>query len=296
MANNAVTATAAAISYIGCVRANNEDNFLFNGTSMHLLAMDTGSYIKAVFKAPVHLFAVADGMGGMNGGEYASFITVEALKRLFPALSGKDVPVTLKKFVRDSSVKILEDAKKRQVAAGGATLAMVFLDGNIAHVFNVGDSRVYMLRLGRLVQISYDHTHVYQRMLRGELTRRQLQAHPNGHAIYQYIGMPAAKASEDCGYYRAYSLCNGDRFVVCTDGISDLIPHERMETLVSAHADPAQVARELVLEAAELGGKDNATCIVLDICSPQLPIQTPSDLALLDIMLTNDATTEKTLQ
>lgn len=294
MASSAITVSAAAVSHVGCVRTNNEDNFFIEGSYMPLKDMDAGDFVTTSHRAAFHLFAVCDGMGGLNGGEFASFTAAEAIRQLYTGSKAGPWRERLHGFVREASQKVLDDGKKRQVKSSGSTLALLLLDGGAAHVSNVGDSRVYMLRLGKLVQISNDHTAVFQQMQRGEITREQMRLHPKGNAIYQYLGMPSHKIADDYGYYRACSLCNGDRFLICSDGISDLLPHEQIEAIVASHAQPEDVAQELVMRANEMGGKDNMTCIVGDISAPGLPIQTPADLSLLSAFNASPVTMERT--
>lgn len=295
MKQRGITVSAAAISHIGCVRSNNEDNFFFDGDFMPQSEVNSGTRINAVLTRPNHVFAICDGMGGLNGGEDAAAIGVESLGGLEKLLRpGTDLQARLHDFTADVSQKIFADGERKKSGKQGATLALLILWDGVASVANVGDSRVYLLRLGSLTQISRDHTVVYTQMLQEKLTREQARKHPTGNRIYQYLGMPRSQIHDDFMYYRECALCNGDRFFICSDGISDLIPHERLTALLAAYSAPADAAAALVSAALELGGKDNATCIVGDICSPELPFATPADLAALDITSSSSNTQETT--
>lgn len=288
MKTRAITVNAAVISHLGCVRSNNEDNFYFDGDIMRGDELNTGAAIKARIARPSHLFGVCDGMGGLNGGEYAAAIGVKALHKLAGQLEGSlsssSFADKVRGFAMDTSKAIFEDGKRRDDKKQGTTLAMLLIDGGVASVANVGDSRVYLFRMGKLVQASRDHTTVFTQLLQGKMTREQTRKHPTGNMIYQYMGMPQEQMDENFMYYRDFSLCNGDRFIICSDGISDLITHEQMEDVAASNTDPMDVAAILISRALELGGKDNATCIVGDISASSLPFQTPSDLAALDIV------------
>lgn len=295
MKRREITVSAAAISHIGCVRGNNEDNLFFDGDYMRKNEVNGGVRINAVLRRPNHLFAICDGMGGLNGGEDAAAIGVESLSYLEKKLrSGTDMHAYLHNFTANVSQRIFADGESKKSGKQGATLALLMLRGEVACVANVGDSRVYLLRMGSLMQLSRDHTMVYTQMLQEKLTREQARKHPSGNRIYQYLGMPLSQIHDDFMYYRECALCNGDRFLICSDGISDLISHEHLTSLLAAHSTPIDAAAALVSTALELGGKDNATCIVGDICSPALPFATPADLAALDITSSSSNTQETT--
>lgn len=297
MKQREITVSAAAISHIGCVRSNNEDNFFFDGDFMPQSEVNAGTRIHAMLTRPNHIFAICDGMGGLDGGEDAAAIGVQALGGLEKLLrSGTDLQARLRDFTIDVSQKIFADGERKKSGKQGATLALLILRGSIASIANVGDSRVYLLRRGVLTQVSRDHTVVYTQMLQDTLTREQARKHPTGNRIYQYLGMPRSQIRDDFLYYRECALCNGDRFFICSDGISDLLPHDQLTALLDAYSAPADAAAALVSAALELGGKDNATCIVGDVCSPQLPFATPADLAALDITSGSPNTQETTRQ
>ena len=296
MQSNQINVRAAVVSHIGCVRKNNEDNFFANGDLMEDREVNAGAVVRLECQQTNHLFAVCDGMGGLRGGEYASAIGVHAVKRLYGQLKRKMLVENLRDFCIRTSQQIFEDARRRKLDKEGTTIAMLLIQGHIATAVNVGDSRVYVLRLGKLIQISHDHTDVFSQMLRGQLTREQMRKHPQGNVINQYLGIPKEAIHNDYMYYRDFMLCNGDRFVICSDGVSDLLTDDQMEFMVKSYSDPMEAAKALVSRALELGGKDNATCIVGDVCSEQLPMQTPADLQTLSIAASNQSTKETTVQ
>lgn len=285
----------AVISHIGCVRGNNEDNFYFDGDYMDPREVNQGAVFRAVSTREHHLLCICDGMGGLEGGERAAALTVQEIGKLDKPSSIQDISVQIDTFAREISEKIQQDAKKtEEKSKEGTTLAMVYITGGTMHVANVGDSRVYILRNGILNQVSMDQTQLYQKMLMGQLTREQLRKHPDSNRIDHYLGMPQDRISKDFVFHKNCSLCSSDRLFICSDGVSDLLSHERMEQILSNNASPMDAARQLIEVALELSGKDNATVIVADILGSHLPMTTPAALAALTLLHENTATINTT--
>ena len=285
---------AAVISHIGCVRSNNEDNFYFNGDLMGENEVNAGAMFRAVSTREFHLLCVCDGMGGLEGGERASGLAIKRLEQLDKPSSIQDISTQVDQYARDISEEIQQDAKKNGDSKEGTTLALVYLTGGTMHVANVGDSRVYVLRNGILNQVSMDQTQLYQKMLAGQMTREQMRKHPDSNRIDHYLGMPKDRISKDFVFHKNCSLCSSDRLFLCSDGVSDLLSHERMEQILANNAAPMDAARQLIDAALELGGKDNATVIVADVTGPNLPMTTPAAIAALSLLHENTATINTT--
>ena len=162
------------------------------------------------------------------------------------------------------------------------------------HIANVGDSRVYVLRNGKLIQVSMDHTRIYQMMLAGQLTKEQVRNHPDSNRIDHYLGMPKDRISNDFVFHKNCSLCNSDRIFLCSDGVSDLMSDEKIEEILSNNAAPMDAAKQLIEYALEMSGKDNATVIVADVTGAQLPMTTPSAVAALALLHENTSTINTT--
>lgn len=285
----------AVISHIGCVRTNNEDNFYFNGDRMRENEVNSGTAFRVFSTREHHLLCICDGMGGLEGGERAAALAVNGMERLDRELSIQEISQQIDVYAREISEAIQKDAKQSgEQAKEGTTMALAYLTGGTMHVANVGDSRVYVLRNGILNQVSMDQTQLYQRMLTGQLTREQLRKHPDSNRIDQYIGMPRDRISKDFVFHKNCSLCNSDRIMICSDGVSDLLPHEQMEQILSGNAAPMDAARQLIESALEMSGKDNATAIVADVMGTHLPIATPASLAALTLLHENTATINTT--
>ncbi len=230
--------TSSAATDIGHVRQVNEDSFL---------ASD-----------PVYL--VADGMGGHNAGEVASGVVIDE----FRALVGSDF-VDLES-VADALVTAYERITSLEDPSGrsaGTTVAMVTLaiHENVPHwlVMNLGDSRVYTIRQGEFSQVSVDHSVVQELVDRGEITEAQARVHPYRNMITRALGA-GPDARPDFWLLEANA---GDRFLLCTDGVSGEIPDSRIQEIFETTSDADGVASRLVEEALARGGRDNATAVTL---------------------------------
>lgn len=256
---------AAVLSHMGCERLNNEDNFFFNGDYMPMDSMDRGARVSAEFVEGTQLYAVCDGMGGAQFGERASSMAVKKMASLLVKLDGGSPDQAVEAFCREVSGEVYKDGQERGAKYQGTTLAMVALRRDQAHVYNVGDSRVYLLREGKLEQLSQDHSEVFRMYQAGQITKEQARTHPRGNVITQFIGMAQDQTQEDFVYSRRLSLKKGDRLLLCSDGISDLMDDDELRQILKDSRQPADAAKELALKAMELSGKDNLTAIVLDM-------------------------------
>ena len=295
-AKDEIMLRAAVISHIGCVRGNNEDNFYFNGDYMEEKEVNSGTMFRAVTTREHHLMCICDGMGGLEGGERASRIVVTGIRALDKPMSIQDVSVKIDAFAREASEQIQEDAKKSgsDSTKEGTTVALVYMTGGTMHVANIGDSRVYVLRNGTLIQVSMDHTRVYQMMLAGQLTKEQARKHPESNRIDHYVGMPKERISNDFVFHKNCSLCNSDRVFICSDGLSDLLSDEQIEEILANNASPMDAAQQLIELALEMGGKDNTTVMIADVTGANLPMTTPSSIAALGLLHENTATVNTT--
>ncbi len=256
---------AAVISHKGCERGNNEDNFFLNGDLMPLAQVDQGANIVQDFDDAVQLYAVCDGMGGADRGERAAYISVRQMIGFSGAFSSGAVQRNIEKFAHQISQMVADDAKKNHSSIEGTTLAMAVVVRQMLYVANVGDSRVYRLRGGELQQLSEDHSAVNRLRVAGLLTEEQARKSPNSNVITRYIGMDAAKRPAEFACQSRHTLVSGDRLLLCSDGVSDLLPRVQMEEIMKKASSPEAAARGLILNALEMGGKDNATAMVLEV-------------------------------
>ena len=277
-----ITVNGCVISHRGCVRENNEDNFFFDGDRMLDDEVNEGASITAKIEKPFHLFSICDGMGGLQGGERASAICVKDMDMLNVSMPANNIQKAIDVYADQACRKVYQDSLTiGEDGREGSTMALLYLAGGKAYVGNVGDSRVYLLRLGKLYQLSTDHSPVYQMMQKGQLTREQMRKHPQGNVIGAYIGMPEERKPKPYTAHFVTPLCEGDRFMLCSDGLSDLLSHDELQRRLGETKDPKTATTQLIWRALEMGGKDNTTVMVLDISAAGLPQATAASVARL---------------
>jgi PPM family protein phosphatase len=233
---------SGAATDVGRVRQSNEDRYL---------ARDD-----------VGLFAVADGVGGHQAGEVASQMSVETLEEAFeePTTEG------LVAAVREANQAVWHLAQSASERRGmGTTLTAVALvqeDGeeHLA-VANVGDSRAYLFQQGELTQLTEDHSLVEELYRDGQITRQEAEVHPQRSIITRALGMEP-EIEVDSWQLLPY---RGDRILLCSDGLTNEVSNERIESTLRRISDPQEVAQELVRQARANGGNDNITVVVIDV-------------------------------
>ena len=214
------------------------------------------------------LLIVADGMGGYAAGEVASRTAVEAvLNAYYGDLSG-GMTESLTRAVRQANRAVLEEANRDADHAGmGTTLALAVVWSGQLAVANVGDSRVYLIRDGRIAQISRDHSWIAELLAVGKITPEEARHHPMRNVVTRSLG---GRPELDIEVYPPLKLRRGDIALVCSDGLWGMVSAEQMLQIVESHSAQAG-ADALVATANEAGGHDNITAIVCRV------LATPED-------------------
>ncbi|WP_329088739.1 MULTISPECIES: PP2C family protein-serine/threonine phosphatase [unclassified Streptosporangium] len=206
------------------------------------------------------LFAVADGLGGHTAGDVASTTVIEALRPHDRQVDPADLPTVLGRAVYEANRALRRriDAEP-EVAGMGTTLVAMLWSGTTAVLANVGDSRAYLLRdAGRasgIVQITEDHTY-------GNLVADADSVPHLAGRISRFLDGRADGRSPDL---TARELRSGDRFLLCSDGLSSAVPGELVRDVLRSSNDPEEAADRLVTLAIDHGGPDNITVIVIDV-------------------------------
>lgn len=227
----------------GKVRQNNEDALLSGGDR------DAG------------LFVVADGIGGFEAGEVASSMVIESLQSLEPG-------EPLEPAIQEANRRVYSAARSDEKLSGmGTTVVAARItengDGAEAEIAHVGDSRLYLVRDGELSPLTEDHSLVAEMVRSGSLTRAQASDHPQKNLITRALG-----AEEEVEIDTArHSLQHGDRLVLCSDGLPDMVTENRISELATGGAPGSaeESVRSLVSAALDAGGSDNVTVLVVDI-------------------------------
>jgi len=207
------------------------------------------------------LFVVADGMGGHIGGEIASASAIERLTAV--ATKGDVSPKTIEKALAKAVTDIASHPETTDEGTG-TTVTGVYLDltGDEPTwvTLNIGDSRVYLFRDGGLAQVTTDHSVVQELIAAGRLTPEEAENHPYGNVITRAVG-PSDGVSPD---YVRLEVVDGDRFVICSDGLTKELTDYGILHFLLQHDDPTEAADDMLEAALENGGRDNITIVVLN--------------------------------
>ena len=214
------------------------------------------------FLADYPLFVVADGMGGHAGGEIASQSTIARLKSVVESgsVAAESIESALALAVED-----IASHPDTTDEGTGTTLTGVFLDLDADPPrwvsLNIGDSRVYLLRDDQLVQVTTDHSVVQELIASGRLSPEEAEGHPYSNVITRAVGASELFAPD----YLGIELRDGDRFVICSDGLTKELTDYGIQHFLREHADPAAAVDAMMEAALENGGRDNVTLIVLQV-------------------------------
>ncbi|MFI5936642.1 PP2C family protein-serine/threonine phosphatase [Actinoplanes sp. NPDC051494] len=207
------------------------------------------------------LLVVADGMGGMAAGDVASRIAVEAMASLDVPIENEQQMDALHKALEVANGRIADTVAGDAALQGmGTTLTAVIFSGDRAALAHVGDSRAYLLRDGRLNQLTKDDTYVQMLVDQGLIRPEEAGSHPRRAVVTQALqGEPVSPS------YVLVEPEEGDRWLLCSDGLTGPVPAERIESELLEPNDPQSCAERLIDLALQGGGPDNITVIVADL-------------------------------
>lgn len=214
------------------------------------------------FIASDPVFAVADGMGGHEAGEVASGMCVRALAGM-PQLATGERTATAS-VVQHFLASADESIRAATGSRAGTTLSGVVVVEQMGVpywlVMNIGDSRTYRLSHGQFAQVSVDHSEVQELVDTGEITAEQAAVHPRRHVVTRALGTGDDTEAD----YWLLPIEEGDRVMVCSDGLNGELTDDRMLGILSAVEDPQEAVNALIQAALRSGGRDNITVIVVD--------------------------------
>ena len=238
-----------AASDVGLVREINEDSLL----------------------AAPPVFVVADGMGGHHGGDVASGIVVDEFGKVDAAgLDSRAAAAMVEETLQACQRRIQEYAESqgggsssRWYAGTTAVIGVLVEDAEVPKwlLANVGDSRIYRFDEDALEQVSVDHSMVQELLDAGRITSDEVDTHPDRHVVTRALGGPEQVEPD----YFLLPVSAVERLLLCSDGVSGMLAHDRIETILRDAPDPRDAADRLVAAAVEAGGKDNATAVVIDV-------------------------------
>ncbi|MDO4259300.1 MAG: protein phosphatase 2C domain-containing protein [Actinomycetaceae bacterium] len=242
MAASPVEFRAAARSDVGLLRSNNQDS----------------GY------AGSNLLVLADGMGGPAGGDIASSV---AIAHLVPLDTDTHPAESLLSLLRTALMDAHEELAERSshdpdLAGLGTTCIAVMRSGNKIAMVHIGDSRAYILRGDTLTQVTTDHSFVQYLVETGQISPDEAEHHPQRNVVLKVLGDSQTDVSPDETIREAVI---GDRWLLCSDGLSGVVSPETIGQILVAHPDPGECAEELIRLALLAGGPDNVTCVVADV-------------------------------
>ncbi|HEX9013999.1 MAG TPA: protein phosphatase 2C domain-containing protein [Anaerolineaceae bacterium] len=264
-----------ARTHPGMTGKNNEDRYAV-----------TAYRLRTPRATPALLAVLSDGIGGHRAGEVAAEMAVNTISQQVSRSSGGDPTRILQQAVQEASQAIYRHALGDQTRKGmGATCAVAWIIGSRLYAATVGDSRLYLMRGSAIRQLSTDHTWVQEAVERGYLQPDQAKGHPNAHVIRRYLGSPtppkvdirmrlsSRESDTEAEANQGLVLQTGDRLLLCSDGLTDLVSNE--EILSVFQTRPVNAAVDALIELANLrGGHDNITLIAIDVPTVRAPART----------------------
>lgn len=237
-----MTILSAAGSHVGKVRSNNQDSG-YAGT---------------------HLFVVADGMGGHAGGDVASAVAIKSIAQVDRAYDSVD---EAEKALRDALIEAngeLAEAvfQHPELTGMGTTISAVVRVGERLALAHIGDSRIYRWRNGTLTQITKDHTFVQRLVDSGRITQEEAAVHPRRSVLMRVLGDVDLNPEIDTDIV---DVLPGDRWLLCSDGLSGFVTDERIGELLVEFSDAAAAVDALIVESLDEGAPDNVTVVIVDI-------------------------------
>jgi protein phosphatase len=237
---------AAALSHVGKIRSNNQDS----------------GY------AGRNLFIVADGMGGHAGGDVASAIALNRLKEADSGYSSADeAQFSLQSALIAANAQLAETVFEHPELTGmGTTVSALARVGDKVALAHIGDSRIYLLREGELKQVSTDHTFVQRLVDTGRITEEEALVHPRRSVLMRVLGDVDSHPEIDTW---VLDTKPGDRWLLCSDGLSGVVKHDELARIASSPGTPNAVAERLLRASLDAGAPDNVTVVIVDIAGTE---------------------------
>lgn len=210
------------------------------------------------------VFVIADGMGGHNSGEIASKAAVDYISSAISSSPGRFAPDSgisdeIKKLMAETNRNVHEKSFELPQNNGmGTTMTVAMAVGGVMYIGHIGDSRLYLIRDNSISQLTTDHSYIEEMIRNGSMTREEAKSHPRKHVITRALGCtPEVEADTyNCG------MEAGDIYILCTDGLTNMLGEEEIMELAAANP-PDAACEALVKRANDNGGEDNITVIVI---------------------------------
>ena len=250
---------ACGASHLGNHRKHNEDNIYVDGSFRNDVTMNN-TIIESRRSEEPYTYAVFDGLGGEACGEQASLIAALGLK----AMEDRGVAADEDEFVAAAHKTVLLEAVRKDARNMGTTAAVVHIRDGKAMIFNVGDSRVYLYRSGKLTQMSKDHSVVQSMIDCGFITEEERYSSRHSGELTQYIGMDSDEGIDPDAYKTEVQLMQGDVIMLCSDGLSGELRDDEIAAILEhdAERDVKFTVLDLIKSAVDKKGRDNISVVV----------------------------------
>jgi PPM family protein phosphatase len=222
------------------------------------------------------LFAVADGMGGAKAGEVASALAADAVQE--SGNDGESGEARVAALIEEANRRVFRRASEDREASGmGTTMTVALVEGDEVAIGHVGDSRAYLIRDGRLEQLTDDHSLVAELVRSGKLTPEEAETHPQRSVITRALG---TEADVDVDTFSVRSA-PGDLFLLCSDGLTSMVDDETILDAVERNrADLEEAAKALINAANRGGGEDNITVVFFEVDGGAEPEEKTEDTVI----------------
>jgi serine/threonine protein phosphatase PrpC len=246
---------------VGLVREANEDSFTMAELSNGQRWQGSAPAEWPTTNGGV-LLVVSDGMGGAKAGEVASALSVDAvLAGMLRAVRERPADgETLRRVIEQASDKVREAGRRPDRRGMGATLTAVVLSGMTAYVAQIGDSRAYLMRNGQIGQVTHDQSYVQMLVDAGVMTPEEAESSPRKNIILQVMGQDSVRVA-----LGRMSLKSGDRLLLCSDGLTNVVDDARINAIAKPPGDLAKATQALIALTKEGGAPDNVTVIIAEI-------------------------------
>lgn len=246
-------------SDLGNYRKINEDCVLILNKIFQPQNMKSFEY--QVVNVPNPFFAIADGMGGHEKGEIASFST---LKFLMENMSQSTSPKEFKSLLFKAKSNLNEIATSNQSPGLGTTFTGTYFFQNLVHIFNIGDSRVYRIRRRKLERITDDHSEVFELFSDGKITEDEMRTHKHKNLLTSALIGDLTNQKPNI-FEKSLPIQIGDLFLLCSDGLWEGIPLAHLEKIFLENSAEEEICSELIHFSLKYGGMDNLSFILLKV-------------------------------
>lgn len=209
-----------------------------------------------------NLFIVADGMGGYNGGDFASKFCIENVKNHIINGKGDSIISSIRSAIKAANEGLRERSRMDEGLKGcGTTVVLATIKDDILYIANVGDSRLYVFQNGKLSQITEDHSVVEEMIKSGIIKKEDARFNPHKNEVTRAIG---AEPHIEVDFFEV-KLEKKDRVLLCSDGVSNMMDERNLEEIVGTDKELPEICRILIDTAVNNGGKDDATVVIIEV-------------------------------